>query len=290
MQKTISIILTVSLSLAAAFAVYQTFSRRNSLPTTLTQDPQNSTPGRAKTPAARAEPPSTTHLEPPSNNDLPNSASGNRDQIKDGSQKDSQRQESSHADFGTLQPVPAAASPHAAALLNAIDEGRTSELSILLPSERFNQVEYEKEPEKWLKTVAAGRAFQCAQPGPEIPQLKCEGSWLRQVRTGEELRLAVKAAGAAGAPISFVSLDLGGFKESGGLSALTLKSDENGLATATFVASPGCRNSVNILAGCPLASGQAHFKVVVEGVDAPVSTIQEDNGSKSVRSPAHENK
>jgi len=64
-------------------------------------------------------------------------------------------------------------------------------------------------------------------------------------------------------------MDLGTF--SNGLTAITVRADEEGVAKATYTASGGVIADVSVLVGSPLASGQVSFFVFVTEPTVAVS-------------------
>ena len=162
---------------------------------------------------------------------------------------------------GRALPVKADASPQAASVAAALRTTQHSErVAALLPSAPFDPAAFEKNPAAYLNTVEPGRVFQCAQPRQDVPALVAEGARMLALTTGEKVRLKVR--GAPWAPVSFTSFDMGTFSESQ-LNCVTVRADQEGLAAVTFVATPGTVNDCNILAGSPMASGQARFVVEI---------------------------
>lgn len=164
-------------------------------------------------------------------------------------------------DFGRVVPVKADASPQAAAVSEALKKKDHPErLSALLPAKPFDKAAFEANPNAYLNTVEPGRCFLCAQPGKDVPALAAKTPGMSRIKQGESVKLSVK--GAPLAPVSFTSFDLGTFAESK-LNCVTVRADKDGVASVTFVATPGALNDCNILAGSPLASGQARFVVEI---------------------------
>ncbi|MBI3828861.1 MAG: hypothetical protein HY291_05060 [Planctomycetes bacterium] len=133
-------------------------------------------------------------------------------------------------------------------------------LSALIPAKPFDKAAFEANPNAYLNTVEPGRCFLCAQPGKDVPALTAQTPRLSRIKQGESVKLTVK--GTPLAPVSFTSFDLGTFAESK-LNCVTVRADKDGVAAVTFVATPGALNDCNILAGSPLASGQAKFVVEI---------------------------
>lgn len=165
--------------------------------------------------------------------------------------------------IGTVQPVKGNSSPQAASVLEALKNDTHPERLSLMhpPTKKFDQAAFEADPSSFLNVVEPGRVFMTKPPGKDVPALKVSGDGFYRVKQGGTVKLS--AQGAPLAPVTFTSTDLGAFAENN-LNSVTVRADEKGLATVTFVATPGTINDVNIMAGSPLASGQAHFVVNVE--------------------------
>jgi hypothetical protein len=168
--------------------------------------------------------------------------------------------------YGDRRGVPADSSTQAQSVVEALKSGNQPQrLSTLFASETFDREKYEKDPDAYLKVSEPARVFECAQPGPEVPAMRAASDTLVRLAKRDETTLSVAAAPSA--PVTFTSFDLGSFKESK-LPTVTVKANEKGMATVTFVASAGAVNDVHILAGSPMASGQARFTVVIEDAES----------------------
>lgn len=99
-----------------------------------------------------------------------------------------------------------------------------------------------------------------------MPALTLVGAGYRRIATGDIVRLAITAP--PGAPVSWTSFDCGRFADNG-LNAVTVAAGADGVASVNFEATAGTTGDVDILAGCPLASGQLH--IVVEIAPAPLA-------------------
>jgi hypothetical protein len=162
---------------------------------------------------------------------------------------------------GRAQTVPPNATPQAASVAEALKQKNHPErLSALIAPKPFDRAAFERDPESYLKTIEPGRVFQCAQPGENVPVLRAEGSRDFRIEQGGSVKLAVK--GAPRSPVTFNSFDMGTFSESK-LNTVTVRADEQGVASVTFVATPGAINVANILAASPLASGQVKFAIEI---------------------------
>jgi hypothetical protein len=165
--------------------------------------------------------------------------------------------------FGQARPVKGDSSLQAASVLEALRTGAHPErLSLLHPPQQpFDRAAFEADPAAYLNVVQPGRVFQTKQPGKAVPALTVVGSACQHVTQGGSVALTVK--GAPNAPVTFTSTDMGAFAENK-LNSVSVRADDAGVAKVTFVAAPGALNDVNIMAGSPMASGQALFKVDIE--------------------------
>jgi hypothetical protein len=174
-------------------------------------------------------------------------------------------------------------SPMAAAQVRSVAEALRSKqhperLSMMIESKPFDQAAFDADPDSYLRVIIPGRVFQCAQPGAGVAALRSTGPRQHRIEPGGSVKLEVK--GAQRAPVTFTSSDMGAFAENK-LNSITVRADENGLASVTFVATPGADGDVNILAGSPLASGQARFVVMVE--NSPLRRPAEDGDEGQAR-------
>ncbi|MFH1023924.1 MAG: hypothetical protein V1809_11125 [Planctomycetota bacterium] len=184
------------------------------------------------------------------------------------------------ANPGKVQPVRGNLNADAASVLEALKSGDKPErLSILIEPAPFDREAFEKDPEKYLHTVEPGRVFQSAEPDENTPALKAEGVTIRRIKPGESVKLAI--TGAPRAPVTFTATDLGSFAENN-LNSVTVRADAEGRAFVTFVATPGVTNDAHVLAGSPLASGQAHFTIEIQGNAAAAAAPGNTPQGKSV--------
>lgn len=162
---------------------------------------------------------------------------------------------------GRTQPV-TQETPALAGIREAIAQRTHPErLSPAIAPAAFDPHAYAADEARYLALVEPGRVFQVLQPGPEVPRLQAETAQDVGLVQQVPLELAVRAM--PGAPVSFTSFDLAHFQENG-LSAITVKADDQGVARVHVVAGPGCFGRISVLAGCPLTAGQVTFVGVVE--------------------------
>lgn len=158
--------------------------------------------------------------------------------------------------------VKVAGNPHARSVAEALVKKEHPErLSALISPKPFDKAAFEADPLGYCQVIEPGRVQLCMQPGPGVPALRATGAHQFRAQPEGEVKLEVKAA--AKSPVTFTSFDAGTFAESK-LNSVTVQADDNGLAHATFVATSGADGDVNILAGCPLTSGQVRFVVMVD--------------------------
>lgn len=142
----------------------------------------------------------------------------------------------------------------------AIRDGNHPErLSVIVRPEPFDAKAFKADPASYLNTVEPGRAFQSAQPGPDVPRLYGTSPARQHVRQGGKVPLRV--AVPPGSPVTFTSFDAGAFSNQ--LTSITVQADAKGLAETEFTATSGTIANVHILASSPLTSGLARFVVNV---------------------------
>jgi hypothetical protein len=163
-------------------------------------------------------------------------------------------------DPGEIQPVRADANPHTESVAEAVRLNKPERLSPMLAPEPFDRDAFAADPQTYLDTIEPGRVYQTAQPGADVPRVRVVGFSFFKIRQGESVELKVEAAPLA--PVTFTSFDAGAFENE--LPSVTVRADEDGIATVDFYGTSGTFGDIDILAGCPLASGQARFKVEVD--------------------------
>ena len=127
--------------------------------------------------------------------------------------------------------------------------------------EAFDRVAYEAGPEKYLNKIRPARVFDPAQPGEDVTPLEPISNGFHSILQGEQVVLQVKAE--AGVPVAFYTPQTGWFAENQ-LSSVTVKADEDGVATATFQTGGGSMGIVDVLAASPVHSRQLQFRVKVD--------------------------
>lgn len=178
-------------------------------------------------------------------------------------------------DYGRLPMVPLNVNKQAASVAEAIREKKHPErLSMLARPAAFDPKAYQANPDAYLNVVEPARVFQTAQPGPKVPRLRLLGSARPDIAQGSSTPLRVLAP--PGSPVTFSSFDAGEFENR--LTSITVQADKQGVAEAKFLATPGTISRVHILAGSPVAAGQARFVVNVTRGEAPAANANAKPG------------
>ena len=173
---------------------------------------------------------------------------------------------SAEGNYGQTPAIDPDANPQVASVVAALREKKHPErLSPMIAPPAFDAKAYQADPQAYLNTVEPGRAFQSAQPGPDVKVLQRMSPRLVKVTQGESVTLEVKAV--PDAPVTFTSFDLGQFENQ--LTSITVQANETGVAQAEFSATPGTIDHVNILAASPVTTGQARFLVDVAVPSGP---------------------
>jgi len=161
---------------------------------------------------------------------------------------------------GGVPSVAGDANPQVASVVEARRTGTHPErLSDLSPPPPFSLESYRKDPAAYINTIEPGRVHQPAQPGHGVPELRPASPPTARVPVGGSVELAIQALPRA--PVSLLSKDLGTFAN--GLAAITVQAGDDGIARVPWYASGGVINQADILAACPLTSGQVRFTIIV---------------------------
>lgn len=113
--------------------------------------------------------------------------------------------------------------------------------------------------EEYAKIIEPGRVYTSAQPGEGVVAIHSLGKRFHRVTQGETVVLKVRAAPLS--PVTFSSPRLGTFES--GLSSVTVVATEKGEASASFTATGGTIDEVQVLAASPVNSGQVKFTISV---------------------------
>jgi hypothetical protein len=152
--------------------------------------------------------------------------------------------------------VPVDVEAQRASLIAAAKAGGPPErFSPNAPPPPFDPAAYRAAPHEYCNTIAPGRCYQSADAAPGVPPIRQLVAPGHTVPKGGSVTLAVQVPPRA--PVSWTSFDLGTFEN--GHTSITVQASADGVARAVWTATPGVDNDAQILAACPLASGQARF-------------------------------
>lgn len=160
--------------------------------------------------------------------------------------------------YGSSEPI-ADVSPQARSVAEALKTKKFPErLSPAIAPKPFDAAAYAANPKAYLDVAEPGRVFQGKPPGAGVPAIASISPYAQSVEQGKMVELSVKAA--PGYPVTFTSMDLGRFKESG-LVTVTVPADASGVATVHFEGVPGTILDSTVLASSPMTSGRVRFKM-----------------------------
>ena len=140
-------------------------------------------------------------------------------------------------------------------------------LSAMIAAPKFDREAYEKDPDSYLNEVAPGRIRDRLPAAADTPTIRRTSGFRTKVLQGESVVL--RAETEPGMPVTFYSGRLGSFE--GGLSTVTVRADEQGIAQAHFTATTGTYGEIDIVAASPVRSGLARFLVEVQLPDSQSS-------------------
>lgn len=162
---------------------------------------------------------------------------------------------------GNTPAVPKDAHPDVKALFAELAKEKPdpAAISSLFAPESFDQKAYKADKASWLSQIRPGRAFQSAQPGPEVEPIETETGVFQNVVQGEKVILEAKVT--PGAPVTFYTPQVGEF--SNRLTTQSVEAAEDGIARATYTATAGTLGLVDIVAASPVHSGQLRYRVRV---------------------------
>jgi hypothetical protein len=141
----------------------------------------------------------------------------------------------------------------------AAQRAEAASRSAAFRADDFDPATYAKDRAAYCAKVVPGRIWQLAQPGLEVPALRPATSRGQSVAPGGSVDLAVQAVPQA--PVTFLSQGLGSFEN--GQVSITVQADATGRATASFTATPGTVAYADVMAACPLTSGQVMFTIEI---------------------------
>ena len=174
--------------------------------------------------------------------------------------------ESAEGNYGQTPAIDPDANPEVASVVAALREKKHPErLSPMNSLPAFDAKAYQADPQAYLNTVEPGRAFQSAQPGPDVKVL--QRTSLRLVKADAGRVGNTRSQGGAGCAGHLHARQLGQFENQ--LTSITKQANETGVARAEFSATPGTIDHVYFLAASPVTTGQARFLVDVAVPSGP---------------------
>ena len=189
----------------------------------------------------------------------------------EGPQRGDRKSSSALPSAGSSPLVSPDANPSTRIVASAIERIRNEEegfddlgkhVSVMHEADPFDRDAFLKDSQAYLDDIQPGRIWQTAAEGPEVKPILRMGPLYRRLLQGESAPLKVQVAPRM--PVTFYSPLLGQFENK--LSTITVQADENGIATATYTATPGTRGDVMVVAASPANSEQARFSI---GVTVP---------------------
>jgi len=142
----------------------------------------------------------------------------------------------------------------------------------MIPAPKFDRDSYEADPQAYLDEMAPGRIWQSLPPGENVVPIERSGQYIQQLVQGESVKLSAKAE--PGMPVTFHSSNIGQFENQ--LSSITVRTGDDGIASATFRASAGTRGEIDLIASSPVHSDLARWLVeVIRPVDLSKTDLQE---------------
>ena len=125
----------------------------------------------------------------------------------------------------------------------------------------FNRAAYLREPQIYCAAVEPARCSAVAQTSPDVPLLAAIGGTGFVVAPQHAVTLSIQTD--PGMPVSLTSFGLGTFQGSN-VSAVTVRSDANGVAQAVFQVTDGTVGNCLITAGSPVRAGTVQFLIRVQ--------------------------
>ena len=174
---------------------------------------------------------------------------------------------------GLPEPLPKSTNEQVSKLVDELKTNPTASRkarSVYAKAEPFLVDEYLKDPDSYLSLIRPSRVYQTAtsipqEPTPpgkekvELTNLTAKSPLFQWILRGEKVNLSAK--GEPGMPITFHLNQYGFFDNQ--LKTISVKFNEEGIATVVYTAGPGSQGLVNILAASPVHLGQLKYSVLV---------------------------
>jgi hypothetical protein len=164
--------------------------------------------------------------------------------------------------------VPGDTNPNVASVVEAQRSGLHPErLTPFIAPAAFDPAAFAKNPQAYLDVVEPGRIWLTAESGPAVTPLSTEQTDHIRIPYLGSTTLTVRAVPLA--PVTFTVLDGGMLPNH--LGSMTVRADDQGLASTVYTATPGTVDDVQVLAGSPLAAGTVTLVVHVLVEERPAS-------------------
>lgn len=170
--------------------------------------------------------------------------------------------------YGQLKPISPDASPQAKAAVEAVaTKTHPERLTCAILPAAFDAKKWAEDAAykaEYLRVPEPARCYQSAQPQKSVKQIALACPAYIETKQGSPVELRVRAT--PGMPVTFTSFDAAMFTSGSGntgsqLTTQTTVADENGIATATLLATPGVIDDCRVIASCPMNAGLA--KIIV---------------------------
>lgn len=170
--------------------------------------------------------------------------------------------------YGQLTPISPDASPQAkAAVEAALTKTHPERLTCAILPAKFDAKKWAEDAAykaEYLRVPEPARCYQSAQPKKGVKQIALACPAYIETLQNRPVELRVRAT--PGMPVTFTSFDAAKFTAGSGntgsqLTTQTVVADENGIAVATLLATPGVIDDCRVIASCPVNSGLAKLVV-----------------------------
>lgn len=170
--------------------------------------------------------------------------------------------------YGQLKPLAPDASPQVqAAVSAALGKNHPERLTCAILPAAFDSAKWLNESDyksEYLRIPEPARCYQSAQPQKGVKQIALACPAYIETLQNHPVELSVRAT--PGMPVTFTSFDAAMFTAGSGntgsqLTTQTAVADENGIATAVLLATPGVIDDCRVIASCPVNSGLAKITV-----------------------------
>jgi hypothetical protein len=182
------------------------------------------------------------------------------------SQKDKEAQKKfliTERDYGQIPAIKEDANEATKGVIEAYKTGTHPErLSPMIKAPAFNYDAFANDKEfrkNYLAQSVPARVNQVKKPGIGVPQLKRIGPSDIYIIQGKSIELSTESP--SGSVVTYTTYDAGVFENQ--LTSITVVADSSGVATVEYTPTTGVIAGVNIMAGSPMASLNARWRLQV---------------------------